>query len=327
MKHVFLLALLAMASPVRADVDGVVASHILPGFARFAQAAGALDSAAQSDCSPGHVEPAFQATFDAWMAVADLRIGPSEMGALSLAFWPDDRGVTPRALNGLIAGADPVGRDALAFAEVSIAARGFFALEMLLHDPAFSDYGPAEYTCTLVRTVTADLARQAKALDAGWAQDFAPVLITAGAAGNATYLSPDEAVRALYTQLLTSLEVTANARLGRPLGTFERPRPRQAEAWRSGRSLRNVVLAVEAAQALAHGLSDGDLPLTDAAVVRVHAAASAIADPAFQDVEAPQARLKVEVLQQAVQAMRSAVVTEIGDALGIAAGFNSQDGD
>jgi predicted lipoprotein len=50
-------------------------------------------------------------------------------------------------------------------------------------------------------------------------------------------------------------------------------------------------------------------------------------DPAFQDVTDPQARLRAEVLQQAVRGLRGAVETEIGARLGIAPGFNSQDGD
>lgn len=327
MRRALLLALLAAAPAARADVATAVAAHILPGFARFSRAAGALDAAARADCRPAPLRPAFAAAFDAWMAVADLRLGPSEAGALSVAFWPDDRGQTQRTLARMIAAADPVGRDPAGFAEVSVAARGFPALEMLLHDPAFSDYGPDDYACALVRTVAADLARQAAALETAWARDFAPTLTTAGAAGNATYLTPDEAVRALYTQILASLEWTAEARLGRPIGSIGRPHPRRAEAWRSRRSLRHVLLAVEAAQALAHHLAGGALPRTDAAVGHVRAAAAAIADPAFQDIDDPQARLKVEVLQQAVRAVHAAVAAEIGDALGIAAGFNAQDGD
>lgn len=161
------LMALALATPARADVAAAVNDHILPGFAQFADAARALDQAARADCRPDNLLPAWQATFDAWMAVADMRIGPSETGALSVAFWPDDRGFNPRALSGMIAAADAIGRDPAAYADVSIAARGLFALEMLLHDPAFSGYGPADYTCALVQTVAADLSGQADALASG----------------------------------------------------------------------------------------------------------------------------------------------------------------
>jgi predicted lipoprotein len=322
---VFLLVLAAL--PDRAGVDRALDAHILPGFARFAVAAGALGEAARADCRASTLHAPFHAAFDAWMAVGDIRLGPSETGALSVAFWPDPRGFTRRALAGLIAARDPVARDPATFATVSIAARGLFALEMLIHDPEFARYDQGDYSCTLARAITADLAAQAQALERGWREEFAPLLRNAGSPGNATFLTPAEAMRALYTQVIASLEFTAGQRLGRPLGSFERPRPRLAEAWRSGRSLRNALLASESAHALATALADTPLPRSDAALARVREAAAAITDPAFQDITDPVARLRLEILQQAVRALKSAIEAEIGSRLGLTAGFNAQDGD
>ncbi len=323
------IALLAIgfAGPALAGVDAAVDRHILPSVKAFAEDAARLDQVAVADCRPDAVAPAFHAVFDAWMRVADPRLGPTETQAPSIAYWPDARGVTRRTLSRLIAEADAIAYDPDAYREVSIAARGVFALEWLLFDPSFAGYAPGSYTCALVQAIATDLARQAKALDLAWQDEFAEVLKGAGDAGNATYLDESEALRALYTQLLSGLEFTADQRLGRPMGTFDRPRPARAEAWRSGRSLRNVLLAVDAALALADALADGDLPKTNAAAARIHDIAMRIGDPGFQDVADPQERLHVEVLQQAVQAMRTAIEAEIGAPLGIAPGFNSQDGD
>lgn len=87
---------------------------------------------------------------------------------------------------------------------------------------------------------------QATALQARWT-DFAPLLLDPGSAGNTTYLDEAEAQRAIYTQILSALEFTKDTRLGRPLGEVARARPTRAEAWRSGRSLTQSVLATEAA--------------------------------------------------------------------------------
>lgn len=328
MKHLAAcLVALTLATPTWADVDQALQRHILPGFEGFADAAQALQKTAAQDCRADAVAPAYQTTFDAWMTIADLRLGPSETGALSIAFWPDKRGFTQRSLSQFIADQDPAAFDPALYSQVSIAARGLFALEMLIFDPDFADYGPDSYSCALVRAVSVDLADQAVALDRAWQQDFAATLRSAGAPGNTTYLDQSEALRALYTQLLSGLEFTADQRLGRPMGTFQQPRPSRAEAWRSGRSLRNVLLSVDAAQALAHRLTDADLPETDAAAARIHALAERIDDPGFQNLTQPQARLHAEQLQQAVRAMQEAIEAEIGTPLGIAAGFNSQDGD
>jgi len=316
-----------LSGPVLAGVEDALNDHILPGYAGFAEATEDLAQTARTDCRAEALQPSFHAVFDAWMPVADLRIGPSETGALSISFWPDPRGFTPRTLGRLIAEEDPVARDLDGYAEVSIAARGLFALEMVLFDPEFSDYAEGSYTCTLVATMAADLDRQADVLAAAWEDVYSATLRTAGEAGNATYLTQQEAVRAIYTQILSSLEFTAAQRLGAPMGTFDRPRPARAEARRSGRSLRNAVLAADAAHALATALADWPLPDTDAALRRVHEAAARIEDPALRDVTDPQARLRVEVLQQAVRSLSAAIQTEIGARLGIAPGFNSQDGD
>ncbi len=322
-----LSAALALAAPAVAGVDEALDDHILPGFAGFAEAAGAMAEAARSDCTAPALAEAYHSAFDAWLAVGDLRIGPSETGALEIAFWPDARGFTQKTIAGLIRSENPVVDDPEAFSELSVAGRGLFALEMLLFDPAYKDYGTESYGCRLAQALTGDLARQAAALNDAWRSDFAPVMRTAGAPENARFLSPGEVVQAIYTQVLTSLDITAQSRLGRPMGTFERPRPARAEARRSGRSLRNVVLATDAAVSLAEALAGRDLPETRAALARVHAAAGTIEDPAFGDLNDPGARFRLEVLQQKVLAVRSAIEQELGDPLGLSAGFNSQDGD
>ena len=53
-------------------------------------------------------------------------------------------------------------------------------------------------------------------------------------------------------------------------------------------------------------------------MARVREAAAGIEDPAFQDVTEPQARLRVEVLQQEVRSLSAAIQSEIGARLGIA---------
>lgn len=320
------LAAALIATSAHAGVEEAVNDYILPHMAAFAEAAQALDSAAGQDCTAEALKAPYNAAFDAWMGIADIRIGPSEMGALSIAFWPDKKGFTPKTLSRLINDRDPVAGDPAAFAEISIAARGFFALERMLYDPAFSGYGADDYACDLVRALTRDLSDQARGLDSGW-EAFAPTLLAPGTGGNTTYLDESEAQRAIYTQILSGLEVTGDTRLGRPLGEITRPRPERAEAWRSGRSLRQALLSTETAYALALALADWDLPQTAAAMDAVREAAETVADPGFQDIEDLSRRLAVEILQQRIDAVENSIETEVGLRYGITPGFNSSDGD
>ncbi|WP_210530471.1 imelysin family protein [Rubellimicrobium arenae] len=320
------LLLSILASPALAGVDEAVDQHLLPGVQSFAEAAEALARTAADDCTAGAVRPALQPVWDAWVAIGDLRIGPTEAGALSIAFWPDERGAGARALKAMIASEDQAGRDPAAFADVSAAARGLPALDLLLGDPDLSGYAAGSYTCDLVRTVATDLAAQAEALSENWTTE-AQALTTAGEGSNAAYLSDDEAFRAIYTQILSGLEFTADTRLGRPLGDADRPRPTRAEAWRSGRPLPNALGSVEASVHTAELLAGAPLPKTEAALDQVRRAGAAIRDPSFQDIEDPTARLKVEILQQRIRALLDIVEAEVGSPRGLQPGFNSRDGD
>ena len=112
---------------------------ILPGFERLAAETGALAAAAEAACAGegpiemGPVTAGYDAAFDAWIGVEAFRFGPAQEdnAGFALAFWPDTKGSTPRTLSALIAAEDPVVDDPAGFAELSVAARGLFALDWL----------------------------------------------------------------------------------------------------------------------------------------------------------------------------------------------------
>lgn len=322
-------ALVLIASPAAAADHAAIAAraleaHVLPGFAALADTTADLSAAAEARCADADLLPAYHRAFDAWMGVAHLRFGPLEEGeaGFAIAFWPDQRGATPKVLTALVAD------DPAAFAEISVAARGLFALDALLEaGPPPSD----AYACRLVRGVARDLSRTAAGVEARWRDPHAGWLATAGAEGNPLYLSPEEGSRALFTALLAGLQATADLRLGRPLGTFERPQPRRAEAWRTGRPMRNAALALAAAgdlwaSAFAPEATAEVRAHIDAAFVAAAAALEA-AGPIETAVTAPGSRLRVEAAQQAILRLHAALGAEVGPALGVAGGFNSMDGD
>ncbi len=315
-----------LAIPARADVADAIDQHILPGYAAFADATAALDAAAKADCTADGLRPAYHLSFDAWMTVSHLRLGPAEVDgrSLSIAFWPDPKSLGAKAQLAMIRIHDPAVQDPAAFAEVSVAARGLLALERLLYSA--EPLGDADYVCALIRATTADLARNASAISAEWQTDFASTLLTAGSAGNTRFLTEIEARQALYTALITGFEFVADQRIGRPLGTFDKPRPERAEARASGRSLSNITRSLTALQQLAKALAT-DTPATDAAFVRAFAVAAKAQDPILADLNEPQGWLRAEILQQAIRAIRDAAVLEIGPALDVGVGFNAADGD
>ena len=307
---------LLLTTPAAADTASTVQNHIRPGFTAFANAAQTL--AALETCDPDALRPAFQATWDAWMQVAHLTLGPAEVDGRGLAvlFWPDPKGSGWKAQRALL----DTPPTAEVMAQQSVAARGLPALERLLYPVEALPTDP----CPLIQVTADDLAATATALTADWGP-YGDLLLTAGQPGNDRFLKPDEATQALFTQLATGLETLADRRIGRPLGTFDKPRPDLAEAHASARSVRNITLQLTALRGLATTLAP-DSPKTQAAFDKAIALAEGL-DPDIDHITDPQAWLKLEILQQAVRSTRDTALAELGPALGVALGFNSQDGD
>lgn len=315
-----ILFALCFASPALADTAAVVTDHARPGYAAFDAAAQRL--ADLDTCDPDNLGPAFQAAYDAWMGVEHLHLGPAEEDGRSLAilFWPDAKGTGAKAQAALLQ-ADPATLTTDGMAQQSVAARGLAGLERLLYPAAPLSTDP----CPLIQVTTLDLARQAEVLATEWGP-YGEDLLTAGQPGNARFLKPQEATQALFTQLATGLEFVADRRIGRPLGTFDKPRPDLAEGHGSGRALANITLSLQALRGLAASLSpDGTRTL--AAFDHAIRLAQTLNDPNLDGIADPQGWLKLEILQQAVRATRDTAIAELGPALGVELGFNSQDGD
>ncbi|MDD2869993.1 imelysin family protein [Neomegalonema sp.] len=326
MRHILAFLLLAgLPAPAFADVGAAVDRRILPAYEGFATAAEALAAEAGTTCDPEALRPPFNAAWDAWMQASHLHLGPSEEKgrALAILFWPDPKGLGGRAQRALLTG-DPAALEPEAFAGQSVAARGLAGLERLLYPSS----PPEADACPLIRATTQDLARLAQELVAGWEgpEGFAQNLLTAGEPGNTRYLAPGEAVQALFTQLVAGIEFQADQRLGRPLGTKDRPRPERAEARASERSLRNLTLALKALREMAVTL-DGTAARTASAFDRAIEAAEALEDPTFAGVASAEERPKIEELQRLIRQIRRTALDEMPPTLGVTAGFNSQDGD
>ena len=311
----FILAPVFVAADSR--VREVLDDHILPRFAALSVATSALAEAQNCD-----IMDKWNTAAAAWIAVSHLRFGPSEAEnrAFALAFWPDPRGSTPKSLVDLLADDDPVIVDA------SVAGRGFYAMEFLLFDLAFSE---ANGRCDLVAALARDAHTTVQEIEKDWQNRYAELMRNTG---NDTYRNDTEALQELYKSLTSGLDFTASMRLGRPLGTFDRPRPLRAEMRRSAQSLNNIAVSLRSLEELAFILS-ADEP--DAAIgIKFNEAMSA-----WNSVESLEgsddlsvvtvhtSRLKVETLQQRIFDIRVFLSENLGPELGVIEGFNSLDGD
>lgn len=339
------LALLALPAAAQ-EIDHAALArraldeHIRPGYARLAEAARGLDAAARAACeTPGPIDlapvrAAYDATFDAWARIGHIRFGPGEENGtiFGIEFWPDTKGSTPRALAALIADENPAVDDPAAFAGQSVAARGLMAIDQLLFDPDATPPEGGTYTCRLLVAITTDLVATVDRMVARWDDPWAGILTTAGDAENPVYFTPDEATKALFSALNEGLQMDIDLRLGRPLGTWDKPQPRRAEAWRSGRSLPNVVASIEGMRAFVETVfapaigPDEARPVLNAFDAALAATGRVVA-PIDVEVASPQGHIHVEAVQSALKKVQEEVASHVGPPLGVASGFNSMDGD
>tara|TARA_B110000003_G_scaffold275273_1_gene317428 strand:+ start:1642 stop:2658 length:1017 start_codon:yes stop_codon:yes gene_type:complete len=325
-------ATLAFGQKEAERTKGIVGDHILPSFEILANQSANLAQITQKDCTAGSapLHAAYANAFDAWIAVSHLRFGPSEIDdrAYALAFWPDPRGYTPKALKALIHSKDPIIDSVEDYAEVSISARGFYALEFLIYDPVLSVEGEEHYRCDLIKIIAKDIQLLADSIYTDWKNEYAVSMLMPTLKGR--YRSEEEAIQELFKALSTGLQFTSDTRLGRPLGTFDRPRPRRAEAWRSGRSSHHIAISLSALRDIAIKLAPTGSPLEHRLGLAFERALLQLAnldDPIFASVAETQTRIKVEIVQQSVDAIRKIVRDELGPELGVIAGFNAMDGD
>lgn len=335
----FTIFLAAPAAAAATDIDHralaerAVTGYILPGYERLLATMTALEETAET-CDAEATIGSYHAAFDAWMGVSHLAFGPAEAAGrtFSIAFWPDPKGFTPKTLRRLIAAEDPVVDDPAAFAEASVAGKGLFALDFLLFDPDISSAGTAEYRCRLTVAIARDMARTSGEILTEWRDNYAALVRTAGAEDNLVYLSATEPTQVLYKAALAGLQATLDLRLDRPLGTLRKPRPRRAEAWRSGRSLRDIRLSLAAIDAMygmvfAPALTDADAAPIRSAFDYAEKIAEDAPEPLMEAVANPGQRIKIDALRGAVYSLHETVAAGLGVALDVAPGFNALDGD
>ena len=145
-----LTAAAAAAEPRIAEPDyarvnaALVENHLLPRYARLAEATTRFDEAAEAFCAgtpgtdPARLRESFDRAMSAWMGVHHLRFGPATYFNRDqrFHFWPQARGKVARALDRALAsgGAAP---DPERFARSSAAVQGFPAAERLIFDEGY----------------------------------------------------------------------------------------------------------------------------------------------------------------------------------------------
>ncbi|MEZ5511174.1 MAG: imelysin family protein [Gammaproteobacteria bacterium] len=284
-------------------------------------------------------------SMSAWQQLQWVRFGPITDNNLDwkLQFWPDKKNILQRKVQTLLESGESISPQTLARA--SVVAQGFSAQELLLFDQGFASTQAfsAGHQCELLMAssqLTADVTAQLAGhwQDKTWLEQWLQPPTTV-ADQSAAHSRAGE----LFDALLSQVERIKIDKLGEPLGMKTRdkkPNGYFAESWRSQHSLHNIEQNLAAVESLitprkGYGLfqylKDQQHPeVAEELVIRFDNLQLAL-----QQIEQP---LNIAVMddgrRQAVQAavrnvgeLASFLKQRVAPALGLALGFNANDGD
>ena len=327
-------------------VLAVVDRQIIPSYRALAEAADAQQqawTAFAANRAAGDFQSlraAFHAVSDTWARAQLIKTGPVSLFLRyeRFAYWPEARNVTQRMLDALLASNDPKELAPETLARDSVAAQGLTALERLLFEAESAQLLKAPGAAGEWRTqvgvgITQNMSQIAKDVLAEWtAPDGVRAAIAQNKAWKTIFADTQEAASLLLTDLVTAFRLMHDVKLLPVMGaSVEVARPRVAEAWRSGRSKRNLWLNLESAQATtriwAETVPAAHRTKLDSLYATALKAVAAVPGHLGEAAADPNRRPQVEAARAAVKAVQLEIAATLPAELGITLGFNSLDGD
>ncbi|WP_373505632.1 imelysin family protein [Aestuariivirga sp.] len=319
----------AQANP-RTDYvfERIVTEVVVPGFKSLETAARAHESAWTAYCTEpsavgrDRLDASFHEVADRWASAEMMRTGPAseDFRHERFYFWPERKNAVERALAAAMNGEDGAPFTARRIGGESAALQGLPALERLLFGngtdrPGLSGEGEGKRRCELGSAIAGNAARLASEMNSGWEKRSGDISA--------------EAKASLATDLVTAFAIIKDTKIEAVIGDTEADvKPRAAEFWRSGRSMRDIVLNLETmgrVNAILFEVLPEEVALPAATQTAIDIARSITGNLA--DLAAGPERSSAILLRDSVDAAQDRAAIEVPAALGVTVGFNSLDGD
>jgi predicted lipoprotein len=276
---------------------------------------------------------AYLNTADAWSAIEFLHFGPAgvDFRFERISYWPERKNATGKAMAILLAGKGDEGLAPERFARTSAAGQGLPALERLLFDDnaealLLANDSGGDRRRKVGLAIARNIAIIGGQILGGWRDGPDSVLKRFDDPAYA-----QEATARIATDLLGLFQLIRDVKIEAPLGkSIESAKPRLAEGWRSGRSIRAIAINLTTVRDAANIIFANDRgEISSPSILK---SAVKIADSLSPEnlsalVTSPKQRSDAVLLLDAVTSARDVCKLEIPNALGITVGFNSLDGD
>ena len=330
-------------------VERTIERFIVPGYAALSAASEeVVESMAGLCAAPGEVtlsgaRASFARVVAAFSRMELFRFGPARENHRfeRLFFWPDRRGRGRRQVEALLAREDPGSLDVSKLREKSVAVQGLPALEYVLHGKGREGLGngDARFRCLQGEAIAGAIDHTARRIHQGWTgpRGFDTVMRTAGPE-NPVYRTRGEVVEDLLGAAAEQLGIVEELKLGRVLRDGpDTAKPKRAPFWRSGLTLASIRDNVDGVLDL---LDEGDfealLPETEAHLAdrtgsELRRARDVLAGLSGGDLPGllsdPETHRRISGAASRIGAAASLLREDFPRVLGLAAGFNSLDGD
>ena len=330
-------------------VERTVERFIVPGYAALSAASEELVEsmaglcAAPRDGSLTAARASFTRVVGAFSRMQLFRVGPARENHRfeRLFFWPDRRGRGRRQIEALLAQEDERSLDVSKLREKSVAVQGLPALEYVLFGKGSEGLGngDARFRCLQGEAIAGAIERTARRIHRGWTgpRGFGDVMRAAGPA-NPVYRTHGEVVEDLLGSAAEQLGIVQELKLGRVFRDGPTTaKPKRAPFWRSGLTLASVRDNVDGVLEL---LEEGDfgalLPETEAHLAdrtgsELRRAREVLAGLSGGDLPGllsdPETHRRIAGAASRIGAAASLLGEDFPRVLGLAAGFNSLDGD
>jgi len=328
--------------------------HILPGYARFDDAAKAFAAKAAALChAPSanaltQTRDAARKALLAWGRIEHIRFGPitQDQRLERLLFYPDPHGFARKQIGRLLKRHDEGDLAPEKLAHASVAVQGFAAVDRVLFGKSSnalaSPSTPASFRCRYVKALANGITQIAADTLAAWSGPFKTAWLSPGA-GNGVFLSPQETTQALVRAYVTELEVVRLQRLAPALsdGTKGGGHAKQLLP-KSALGVPFLLANIEGIRDLLtqSGFADPALATDEKAQSAVSILGSVVTDLGFAlrsgqsalkvaaDVFAnPEARAKLAPMVYSLKNAEETGRAALGTLTGLSLGFNSLDGD
>ena len=283
----------------------------------------------------------FHKMMDAWQGIQILRTGPGEllMRNFRIEMWPDRSNTGAKQIRKLLANKNPDALKPEVFSKSSTAVQGLSAIERIMFAKGiqaseFQTEGKANYRCQLLQAITINLNTISTDLLKDWQTTYKETIMEQGDK-NEVFASHKEVASVFLKEVTTQLQAVYNQKFERPLDSAikreKRFRPKRAESWRSGRSLRNITINLESAENLfeigfsAHIKDEALKKKLRSEFKKAITTGKTFTMPLLEaHKEMPEALVK---WMKEVKQLKLTLTVDVAKALGISLGFNSLDGD